>query len=81
MIAWVVCFGQYKVIGDNVPTHLQKTILMLGIVTSLVKATIVNKNTKHEIKDIDIDLQLSNILPSSKFINLFNSSLRKEPPP
>jgi hypothetical protein len=80
-IVWVVCFGQYKVIGDHVLTHLQKTILTPSIAASLVKAKFLNKNTKHEIENIDIDLQLSDILPSSMFINLFNSSLKEEPPP
>jgi hypothetical protein len=32
----IVCFGQYKIIGENVPAHSQETILMLGIVASMV---------------------------------------------
>lgn len=51
---------------------------MLGIGAFVVKAIILNKNTKQETKYIDIDLQILKVLPSFMFINLFDSSSRKE---
>ncbi len=61
----MVSFKQYKVIGENMPTHLQETILMLGIVAFVVKTTIVNKNTKQETKYIVTDVQFSDFFHHS----------------
>jgi hypothetical protein len=70
---WVVNFGWYRLINNNVLTHLQDTILMLRTITSMVKIKIVDGYRKQETKGIDTHLQLLDILSMFVFIDLFNS--------
>ncbi len=77
---WVVNFWWYRVVGDNVLTHSQDTILMPRTVASMVKAKIVDGYKKQETKGIGTHLQLLDILPLFVFIDLFNLLSRDEMP-
>jgi hypothetical protein len=66
-------------VGANVFAHSQETILMLGIVTSMVKVTILGCNKIEDNFYLDADLHTSNIAPFV-FIDL-SSSLSKEGSP
>jgi hypothetical protein len=55
--------------GDNLTHNFQKTILMLGITSSMVKIVKQETNVSH------IFLQCSNVLAFFVFIELINSSL------
>ncbi len=65
---WVVGFSYYYIMGDNLIHNFQKTILMLGITSSMVKIVKQETNISH------IFLQCSNVLAFFAFIEFFNSS-------
>jgi cell fate (sporulation/competence/biofilm development) regulator YlbF (YheA/YmcA/DUF963 family) len=65
---WVVDFGCYCIVGDNLTHNIQKIILMLGTTSYVVKFMKQENDVSH------IFLQCSNILTSPIFIELFDSS-------
>ncbi len=73
-------FGHYKVVGDNVLSHYQETMLMTRTTTSMVKATIARRNTMEDIDDFDINLQPFDIAHLIVFINLYSSSFGGDAP-
>ncbi len=66
---WVVGSSYYYIMGNNLSHNFQKTILMLGITSFVVKIVKQKTNVSH------IFLQCSNALAFFVFIELCNSSL------
>ncbi len=77
---WVVSFGCYKVVGDNVFICSQETIFAPRIATYVVKATIVGGNIMEDIDGLNTDLQPFDISLSSVFIDLFSLSFGEDMP-
>lgn len=77
---WVVSFGCYRVVGDNIFIHSQETIFTPIIATYVVKATIARGNTTEDIDDLDADLQPFDIAHSFVFIDLFSLSFEEDMP-
>ncbi len=73
-------FGRDKVVGDNILTHSQNSILIARTIMSMVKTTIAGGNTMEDINDLDIELQPCDITPSFVFINLFGSLFEEDTP-
>ncbi len=68
---WVLNFKRYKVVGANIFAHSSETILTLGTIAFMVKATVLGCNKTKDIFDLDADLHTSNIAPSFVFNDLF----------
>ncbi len=77
---WVVSSGHYRVVGANVFTHFEETILMLKTTSSVVKIMIWRYNKTEDIFDLDANLHTSNIVFSFVFIILFGFSSIEGPP-
>jgi hypothetical protein len=72
--------GELWIISNNVLTHLQNTILMLGTIAFMVKTKIVDGYMKQKTKGIDTHLQLLDILSMFVFIDLFKTLSKDEMP-
>jgi hypothetical protein len=59
---WVVSSGRYRVVGANVFTHFEETILMLRTTSSMVKIMISGYNKTEDIFDLDANIHTSNIV-------------------
>ncbi len=51
---WVVGYGRYRILGDNLTYDSQKTILMLGTASSIVKII----KDEHEVLDTFLNVQM-----------------------
>ncbi len=74
---WLVNCGHYHIVGDRLVHNSQETILTVGTAWSMVKTM------KQELEVDDTLPQCSDILVSSFFIELFDSSASEDltPPP
>ncbi len=70
---WVVSFGCYKVVGDNVFAHSKETILMPWKTTSMVKTIISRCNKMEDIFYLNAKHHTFNIVPLYVFIDLFGA--------
>jgi hypothetical protein len=59
---WVVGYGYYRIVGDNLVHNSQETILTIGIAGSMVKIM------KQELEVDDTFLQCSNVLMLLHFL-------------
>ncbi len=76
----MVSSGRYRVVGANVFTHSEETILMLKTTSSVVKTMILGYNKTEDIFDLDADLHTSNITLLFMFIILYGFSSKEGPP-
>ncbi len=63
---WVVSFRRYRVVGDNVYSHSQKTILTTRTTTSMVKAMFLIGNKTEDIFYVDVEFHIFDTTPSGE---------------
>jgi hypothetical protein len=63
---WVVSFRCYRVVGDNVFSHSQKTILRIGTTISMVKAMILIGKKMKDIFHVDAEFHIFDTAPSGE---------------